>query len=132
MFDLATAMSTTDLSKLTKDEVSSQLLAAYSKAKPINDQMVDVSLEIQQLVAEIYRRTIVKNLGMEPVRVKCAMAIACNVHPNKGVPELVQRIAALQSNGLEIVRVEFNENLNEFRFYVEEATPQPHEPARYE
>jgi len=121
-------MPPTTLANLPKEQITAQLTAAYARAEPINNQMVDVSMEIQRLIAEIYRRAIIKNAGLEPVRVKCVMSIGANVHPNKGIPELVRRLEEFASAGLKIVRVEFNETLNEYRFYADPETPTSNEP----
>jgi uncharacterized membrane protein YfbV (UPF0208 family) len=124
-------MPTIDLTKLPKEQIISQLDAAYARAKPVNDQMVDISMEIQGLTAEIYRRTILKNFGIEPEIVNCVLSIGCNVHHNKGVPELVRRVAELKAAGIIITKVQYNKNLNEYRFFAEN-TPSSDEPTSNE
>lgn len=116
-------MTPSELAKLPKEQIAAMLEAAYADAKPKNDAMVDVSLRIQTLTAEVYRRGISKQLPGVPITtVRLLMTIGCNVHPNKGLPKLAQKIAELKSGGATITSIEFDETLSEYRFYGEKPT----------
>lgn len=106
------------IAKMSKTEILDSLAAAYTESKPLNDQLVDASLKIQALTAEVYRRAILKNLpGIPMGRCRTVMKVSCTVHPNHGIPKIVQRLATLKEQGTEIVEVVYDENTGEYNFY---------------
>ncbi|TDI32933.1 hypothetical protein DWA10_20595, partial [Acinetobacter baumannii] len=61
----------------------SELVASYTASKPVNDSLVDISLKIQALTAEVYRRSIMKQLpGVPLTRRRTVMKVGCTIHPN--------------------------------------------------
>lgn len=111
-------MTPSELAKLPKEQIAAKLEAAYREAKPANDAMVDISLKIQTLTAEVYRRGIAKQLpDLSISTVRLLLTIGCNVHPNTGLPKLAQKLAELRSGGATVTAVQFDETLFEFRFY---------------
>jgi hypothetical protein len=105
---------------MEKTELLSVLEKAYADAKPINDSIVDISLRVQAITAEIYRRSIIKHLPGIPVgRRRTIMKVDTRVHPNKGLPAIVQRIAQLQQENIEITAVEYDENTGEYSFFTD-------------
>ena len=72
-----------EISKMSKGEIMEALTKGYTDSKPINDQLVDASLRIQALTAEVYRRSIMKQLPDVPLgRKRTVMRIGCTVHPS--------------------------------------------------
>lgn len=105
------------------------LVDAYAEAKPANDAMVDISLRIQTLTAEVYRRGILRALPDVPIeRTTLLMTLGCNVHPNTGLPKLTQKLAELRAGGAEVTRVQFDETLSEYRFYGVKTNPTEESP----
>lgn len=104
---------------MSKEEIMDGLVQAYADAKPINDAMVDAGLRVQALTAEIYRRSIAKQLPGVPVnRLRTVMRVECSVHPNKGLPEIARRLAHLNEQGVEVISVGYDENTAAFSFYA--------------
>lgn len=104
---------------LPKDDLLAAMTQAYADAKPINDSMVDAGLRLQAVTAEIYRRSIIKHLPAVPLgRRRTVMRIECTVHPNHGLPRLVQRLKELETEGIEIISVEYDENTGAYSFFA--------------
>jgi hypothetical protein len=103
---------------LSKDALLKALTEAYATSQPINEKLVDISLHIAGITAEIYRRSIVKQSGLPVSRVRTVMKISLNVHPNKGLQLVAQRLAQLKDQGIEITAVTYDENTSEFSFYT--------------
>jgi len=107
------------------------LTQGYTESKPINDQLVDASLRIQALTAEVYRRAIMKQLPDVPLgRKRTVMRISCTVHPNQGILQISQRVAFLREEGIEIVSVDYDENTGEYSCYAEPEFPLTYIPTR--
>lgn len=107
------------IASMTKEEVMAALLKSYGDAKPINDSLVDVALRTQALTAEIYRRSILKQLPDIPLgRRRTVMRIECTVHPNHGLPQIAKRVAQLTEEGIMITNVEYDENTGAYSFYA--------------
>lgn len=101
----------------SKEQVMEALARGYTESKPINDALVDASLNIQVLTAEIYRRSIMKQLpGMKMVRRRTVMEVDTKIHPNNGLPLIAQRLVKLQEDGVPIVEVSYDENTGKFSF----------------
>jgi hypothetical protein len=104
---------------LTKEMLLAALVKGYEDAKPINDSLVDVSLRVQAISAEIYRRSIIKHLpGTVVGRRRTVMKLNVSVHPNTGLPKFVQRLAQLQQENVEIIAVEYDENTGDYSFFT--------------
>lgn len=112
-------MNKPDLANLTKEQLGAELEAAYTAAKPLNDQLVDASVRVQSITAEIYKRLVKKHLGLDCEKAKCVMSIGSNVNPREGGPKLLAQLENLKKNGVEIKRVVFDQTLLEFRFYTD-------------
>ena len=110
----------TALESLTKAELVADLESAYVEAKPANDKMVDIALRIQSLNAEALRRAIEAWLpGIKIRQTRLVTGISCSANLNAVLPKLKTRLDGFARAGLKIVAVEFETNLNEFRFYTD-------------
>lgn len=117
--ELPNALTPVRIAKLSKTEIMAILPAKYAESKPLNDQVVDVAVQIKDLTAEIYRRSILKQLpGVPFTRTKLVMRIEATVSPNTGLPKIVQRLADLASKGIEVVSVTYDENTGSFEFFT--------------
>lgn len=107
------------IAAMPKEEIMAALLKAYSDAKPINDNLVDLALRTQALTAEIYRRSIRLQLPDLPLkRRRTVMRIECTVHPNHGLPQIAKRLADLKAEGIAVLEIEYDENTGAYSFYA--------------
>lgn len=104
----------------TRDELRGALEQAYVKAKPLNDQMLDIQSDIVEITSEIYRREIEALLPDTPLRtVRTALRLPCEVKPSNGLPQLRDGIEKIRQNKMTITEVVYDQNQGEFWFYVE-------------
>jgi hypothetical protein len=107
------------IAAMSKEEIMAALVKSYTDAKPINDSLVDVALRTQALTAEIYRRSIAKQLPDVPfTRRRTVMRIECTVHPNHGLPQIAKRLAQLAEEEITIVGVDYDENTGAYSFFA--------------
>lgn len=108
------------IAKMSKEEIMDTLKRSYTDSKPINDSLVDISIRIQTLTAEIYRRSIIRQLPDIPfTRRRTVMKLNCSVHPNTGMPQIAQRLVQLNSEGIKVIEVTYDENTGDFYFLTE-------------
>lgn len=108
-----------DDSSLSDQQLRDRVKGAYARAKPINDQMVDIALEVRELTARVYYRAILRRLPAVGV-IECSVVaqIECNVNPAAGLPQLLARITAFEDAGSPIERVEYDTGMGVFRLYA--------------
>lgn len=117
--ELPNTLTPVRIAKLSKTEIMTILPAKYAESKPLNDRVVDVAVQIKDLTAEIYRRSILKQLpGVPLTRTKLVMRIEATVSPNTGLPKIAQRLADLAAKGIEVVGVTYDENTGNFEFFT--------------
>ena len=115
------------LESLPKSDLLQRIENAYVEAKPANDRMVDISLNIQTLTAEVIRRAVIGWLpGIAIKETRVVATIACSRNINEALPKLKTRLDGFAKEGVKIVAVEFDHNLLEYRFYT---TVQPQQKA---
>jgi len=109
------------LESLPKEQLLKKLEAAYAAAKPVNDQMVDLAMEIQSLTAEVYRRALTGWIpGVRIQKTRMVTGVNCSLRPSAEVlTTLKARIDGFVERGLPIIAIDFETNLNEFRLYTD-------------
>jgi len=118
-----------NLESLPKDQLLRRIENAYVAAKPANDRMVDIALEIQTLTAEVLRRAVKGWLPGIPIKPAHVIAtLACSRNINEALPKLKARLDGLAEQGIKICAVEFEHSLNEFRFYADPLTLKKEDP----
>ena len=113
------------LESLPKEQLLKKLESDYSEAKPVNDRMVDLAMEIQELTAEVYRRALTGWIpGVKIRKTRLVTGINCSTRPSaETLVALKARIDGFTERGLPIIAVEFETNLNEFRLYTSLEAP---------
>lgn len=108
------------LAKLTKDAIMAEMDVTLTEMKPLNDQMVDLSLKFQAIKTEIYRRSIEKQLpGIRITRTRTILKIDTQTNPNQGLPAIAARLQALKEAGDDVKVVHYDENTGVYSFYGE-------------
>jgi len=105
-------------------EFSDEQLVMYcqalnDKAKPIHNQMVDISLIMGKTVREIYARKFAVMFPDLPIiEEKSVLAITCEIEPRVGVAEIGRRVAAIKKEGIQIKRITFDQNRDQFTLWT--------------
>lgn len=120
----------TDYTKLDKDALLLAVENLYTVAKPHQDALADGAIEILRASAEVYRRIIAKHApGAQFTRTRVLTRINCSLNcMGNPAMELARRLNKFAEEGIQIVRVEFDENLHEYTLHAEALGETPSTP----
>ena len=100
----------------------------YASAKPLQDQLADKTVEILKVSREIFRRIIVKHVDDVPItRTRIVAELSCSLNPlSEPALKLSRRLNELQSSGVKIVRIDYDEIQCRYVFHADAEGEEPH------
>ncbi len=108
------------LAALTKEQLLAKIEQLYADAKPHQDALADGSLSILAHSREVFRRIIVKHVPaavFTETRIVTELSCSLNCLGNPA-HELSRRLNKFATEGIHIVRIEFDEVQSRFIFHA--------------
>lgn len=126
MKEIVSLITPASVMTMPKADILSTLTQSHDAAKPLNNNLVEISLKIHTLTSEIYRRSIGVQLpGIPFTRIRTVLKINSSVNPSNGLPQIAARLIQLKEEGVRVVSVHYDENTGEFHFLAEPEFPAP-------